>query len=215
MAFRVPANWGGGDNGDSGDKSNTSTQVHLLAVAIGWRQNGDISGPRLSNRRRHNPTRHLSPLCRHSSGDKIVEIDQSVAANVAAVAVVASGGSSGGHEAPSPEVDWRDLFEERAAIREFDGRYSRAEAEALAWGELQNRWHLEHGDRIPRDLCAGCRRPIGDAEALDLIDGSRVHLTDTNTCLIQHGNRWRANATRALMAVGLRPHPTKEQTKVV
>src|ERR1051325_9482943 len=32
---------------------------------------------------------------------------------------------------------WRDEFEERAAIREFDGGYSRAEAERFAWGELQ------------------------------------------------------------------------------
>jgi hypothetical protein len=102
-----------------------------------------------------------------------------------------------------PASDWRDFFAERAAMREFGGLHTRAEAEALAWAELQNRWHLEHGDRVPRDLCAGCRRPIGEASALDLTDGSRVHLTDTNTCLIQHGKRWRANATRALMAVGL------------
>ena len=32
---------------------------------------------------------------------------------------------------------WRDLFEERAAIRQNDGGYTRAEAERLAWDELE------------------------------------------------------------------------------
>jgi hypothetical protein len=129
---------------------------------------------------------------------------------IEAIGTQLSKGSSGGAEsaaAPNLQVDWRELFEERAAIRKCGGLYSRAEAEVLAWGELQNRWHIEHGDRIPRDVCAGCRRPIGNAEALDLIDGSRVHLTDANGCLIRHGSRWSTNATRALMAVGLRPPP--------
>jgi hypothetical protein len=125
---------------------------------------------------------------------------------------------------------WCDLYEKRAAIRQYDGHYSRAEAEALAWGEMQNRWHAEHGERVSRDFCAGCRRPIGTAAALDLIDGSRVHLDvrvpverdhgfrwkmitqspehaldGGNDCLIRHGKRWRAAATRALTAFGLCP----------
>jgi hypothetical protein len=102
-------------------------------------------------------------------------------------------------------VDCRDFYEERAAIRQYDAHYSRAEAEALAWGEMQNRWHAEHGERVSRDLCAGCRRPIGTEKALDLIDGNRVHLGSNTDCLIRHGERWRAAAARALMALGLRP----------
>jgi hypothetical protein len=102
-------------------------------------------------------------------------------------------------------ADWRDLYEERSAIHQYDGHYSGAEAEPLAWGEMQNRWHAEHGERVSRDFCAGCRRPIGTAAALDMIDGSRVHLDGGNACLIRHGKRWRAAATRALMALGLCP----------
>lgn len=102
------------------------------------------------------------------------------------------------------EFDWRDLFEERTAIRQFDGGYSRVKAERLAWAELQNRWHMAHGERVPPDLCAGCRRPIGGAPTLDLIDGCRVHSADSD-CLIRHGERWRMTATRALLALGLRP----------
>jgi len=105
-------------------------------------------------------------------------------------------------------VDWRGWYEERAAIREFGGRYTSAEAERLAWGELENKWHLRHGERVPHDLCAGCRKPIGNTEALDLIDGNRVHRDHTNECLIQHANRWRAAAGRALAELGLQPPAT-------
>jgi hypothetical protein len=115
-----------------------------------------------------------------------------------------------GEKRSNAEVDWHDLYEERAVIREYDGGCSRAEAERLAWGELQSRWHIENGERVPRDLCAGCRKPIGNARALDLIDGNRVHLDDQNVCLIRHGNRWRAVARRALAALGLRPPATGE-----
>jgi hypothetical protein len=113
-------------------------------------------------------------------------------------------------ERSNAEVDWRDLFEERAAIREFEGGYPRAEAERLAWGNLENRWHLQYGERVPRDLCAGCRKPIGNADALDLIDGNRVHLAGDRGCLIRHGHRWRAVASRALAELGLRPLATGE-----
>lgn len=35
------------------------------------------------------------------------------------------------------------------------------EAAGLAWGEVEHRWHMTRGQRMPRDLCAGCRQPIG------------------------------------------------------
>jgi hypothetical protein len=108
--------------------------------------------------------------------------------------------------------DWSDFYEERTAHRECGGLYPRAEAEALAWGELENRWHAEHGDHIPRDLCAGCRKPIGGAEALDLIDGNRVHFAN-NDCLIRHSCRWRGNATAALLAMGLTAPTTEKRER--
>jgi hypothetical protein len=95
---------------------------------------------------------------------------------------------------------WRAIFEERAYRHQCIGR-TRAEAERLAWGDLQGRWHIEHGERVPAYLCAGCRRPIGEGEVLDMIDGNRVH---NNACLIRHGDRWRDAATRALEEVGVR-----------
>jgi hypothetical protein len=97
---------------------------------------------------------------------------------------------------------WRALFEERASRHRCIGR-TRAEAERLAWGDLQSRWYIEHGERVPGDLCAGCRLPIGDGKVLNMIDGNRVHF-ETNACLIRHGDRWRDAATRALEEMGLR-----------
>lgn len=100
---------------------------------------------------------------------------------------------------------WRTEYAERAAHREYDGGHRCAEAELLAWRALENRWNLAHGERVPRELCAGCRRPIGTEAALNLIDGNHVHDRAGHECLIRHGERWHAAATRALIAMGLQP----------
>lgn len=102
-------------------------------------------------------------------------------------------------------ADWGDRFEERAAHRQHDGYRTRAEAERLAWAETENLWHLQHGERVAREWCAGCRGLIGGVPALDLIDGNRVHDRAGNDCLIRHGARWRAAATAALLSLGLTP----------
>jgi hypothetical protein len=103
---------------------------------------------------------------------------------------------------------WIGRFEERAAHRH--PIYPRAVAERLAWAEIEARWHLELGERVPRELCAGCREPIGEAKALDLIDGCRVHVRPDHNCLIRYGGRWRAAATRALVLLGLTPPSGRE-----
>jgi hypothetical protein len=100
---------------------------------------------------------------------------------------------------------WRDQYEERVAIRQYGGGYPRVDAELLAWHETENRWNVTHGERVPRDLCAGCRRPIGTAETLDLIDGNRVHDRPGHACLNRHGARRRSAARRALVVLGLEP----------
>lgn len=102
---------------------------------------------------------------------------------------------------------WRDRYMERSAHHESGGSRPRAEAERLAWAEMQNRWHMERGECLPRDICVGCRRPIGPAAALDLVDGNRVHFS-SDDCLARHGERWRTAATLALRALGLRPPAT-------
>lgn len=100
---------------------------------------------------------------------------------------------------------WRRQFTVRSIHWELGGYRSRDEAEVLAWAEMQCRWYKLYGERVSQDLCAGCRRPIGTTEALDLRDGNRVHDCAEGGCLIRHGERWRAAATRALIAMGLVP----------
>jgi hypothetical protein len=90
----------------------------------------------------------------------------------------------------------------------------------IATARKQTRWHLEHGERVPRALCAGCRRPFAPSdEGLDLADGNRVHLgrgassdplllrdqpqedgPPVYSCLIAWGERWRRQAREALAA---------------
>jgi len=64
------------------------------------------------------------------------------------------------------------------------------------------RWALDHGMRLPRDMCAGCRRPIAPGEAfLDLADDNRVHFPSGAAgydCLIAWGECWRGAVRQAL-----------------
>lgn len=88
--------------------------------------------------------------------------------------------------------------------------HSPDEAAQLAWGEMENRWHRLHGRRFPVTQCAGCGGVIRNGQILDLIDGGRVHFDDLG-CLTRYGVRWRADATRALVAMGLAPPQDKDQ----
>jgi hypothetical protein len=54
---------------------------------------------------------------------------------------------------------------------------------------------------VPRDICAGCRRPIlSGEETLELADDNRVHIDNDYQCLIAWGRRWRAAARAAVAA---------------
>ncbi len=97
--------------------------------------------------------------------------------------------------------DWMAFYDERAAIREYDGHHSRAAAEQFAWSELQCEWHRLHGERSPDWQCAGCGKPVSGSPASILPDGARVH--DGLACLIAYGKRWRSAATAALVKMGL------------
>jgi hypothetical protein len=104
-------------------------------------------------------------------------------------------------------TDWRDRHQE--ALAHWSVLHPASEAERLSWGELQVRWRRLHGELAPEWQCAGCTEPIGGREALPVDDGNRVHLDDAHglDCIIAYGERWRGAATRALVAMGLRPPP--------
>jgi hypothetical protein len=98
--------------------------------------------------------------------------------------------------------DWRVRHCE--ALVHWSSFHPAGEAAHIAWGEIENRWHMQHGERVPHWQCAGCRDPIGGRAALTLADGNRAHL-DKLDCLLSFGERWRCEATAGLKAFGLDP----------
>jgi hypothetical protein len=98
--------------------------------------------------------------------------------------------------------DWHARH--REALSHWSALHPSDEAAQLAWGEMQCRWHRLHTEETTEWQCAGCGERIGGVAALDFQNGSRVHL-DKLDCLIRYGDRRRGAATRALIAMGLRP----------
>jgi hypothetical protein len=99
-------------------------------------------------------------------------------------------------------IDWRARH--REALAYWSAFHPVGEAARLAWGEMENHWHTQHGERVPHWQCAGCRKPIGGLEDLLLGDDNRVHLHKLD-CLFAFGERWRGEATEGLRALGLDP----------
>jgi len=100
-------------------------------------------------------------------------------------------------------VELRDLYEERAAIRQFDGGYTKDQAERLAWAEVAALWYRLHGERVPAALCAGCGEPISGHAVHLLPHGERAHADGNHACIIAYGRRWRSAAALALSAIGI------------
>jgi hypothetical protein len=75
-----------------------------------------------------------------------------------------SGGFSKNH---TEAQQWRDLFEERAAIREYDGKMSRADAEAGALVDCVQRWRALNPLPASGDgACAHCGKRGPDTPVL-------------------------------------------------
>lgn len=111
-------------------------------------------------------------------------------------------------ELPAAEAGYcRDFFGERAAHREFDGGYSRADAERLAFGEMILEWHYQHGVRPEPSRCAGCGDELPAAIGLALCDGACVHFDAVRgvDCIIAYGKKWRGAAVTALHGLGFSP----------
>jgi hypothetical protein len=102
----------------------------------------------------------------------------------------------------TPSADWRARY--REALAYWGALHSADDSAGLAWGEMQNRWRVQHGERVPNWECAGCGEPIGGRTAFILADGNRVHV-DTLDGLLSFGKRWRSEATAGLRALGLNP----------
>ncbi|MEO1724771.1 MAG: hypothetical protein AAFR84_20535, partial [Pseudomonadota bacterium] len=76
--------------------------------------------------------------------------------------------SDPGHAGPSGDIsaELLDIFEERAAIREFDGGESREQAEAAAAIEI---------GMPPRDVPSGDEKPVDESDYEALLAALREH----------------------------------------
>jgi hypothetical protein len=111
-------------------------------------------------------------------------------------------------------ASWRRRYDESLA-REIEMATRRdrwanaAECKALAkrvaWGTVEVRWHLEHGEHPGPDRCAGCDDLIDEGRGIELADGARVHIAHGDACIIAYGRKWRGAAATGLHAVGLDP----------
>jgi hypothetical protein len=113
-------------------------------------------------------------------------------------------GSSPERATCMPAAEWRARH--REALAYWSALYPPDEAAALAWGEIEGRWHKLHGARWPPWQCAGCDQPIGGLAAVTLADGNRVHLGKLG-CLLCFGRRWRSAAASALRSLGIERPP--------
>jgi len=73
-------------------------------------------------------------------------------------------------------MKWRDAFEEKAAIREYDGALSRAEAEAAALLDMATRWRRENPlTASDRAACYHCGKPDPCTSVLALNGHAWLH----------------------------------------
>jgi hypothetical protein len=114
-----------------------------------------------------------------------------------------------GSEAFAAPIDWsywRDRFEVRTSIRQYDAGIPRGTAERLAFGECIEEWCRSNPDPPDAQHCGGCGKVLG-THVLDLPDGARVHFEPEREfgCLIAYGLSRKRRAVMALALLGVLP----------
>ena len=99
--------------------------------------------------------------------------------------------------------DWRDHYQERAAIIEFDGELPRPEAERLALADTINQWLVMHPSEPTDDTtgCVHCSVALGEDGVPVLAGGAHTWLH--SACHAPWLAKRRAEAERALAAMGV------------
>jgi hypothetical protein len=149
-------------------------------------------------------------LSAESAHDKIDNDDKTRFVNSVAIVTGADRQQSGFSPAMPRKLehggaDLIELFQERAAIRQYDGRWPRHLAERLAHAEVVEAWCRQNPPVLAAGLCGGCQRSL-TGQTLDLPDGARVHFDDDRfECLIAYGSSRTARAIAALAELGLLP----------
>ncbi len=102
--------------------------------------------------------------------------------------------------------DWRDFYQERAAIMEYDGEISREEAERLALDWCIMTWMAANPPcGLSKELCSACGEPIGRVgeDSIPLLAGKESHAWVHHTCVGEWQRQRRSLAVSALAKMGV------------
>ncbi len=85
---------------------------------------------------------------------------------------------------PQTPEDWHDFYEERAAIAEYDGGLSRAEAETLAFECCLSAWRNSHPPQSDPGTCPQCGQqiPADGAGCVPVLAGPDMHVWIHDRC---------------------------------
>jgi hypothetical protein len=104
------------------------------------------------------------------------------------------------------QKDWKERFDERAGILEYDGELSRQEAELQAFEATIIHWmNLTPPQNLDDDHCAQCGDPVGRVgnDAVPCLTGGSGHVWLHHGCHSAWMTRRRQQATEALNAMGI------------
>ncbi len=147
--------------------------------------------------------RHISPLDREETPQKGLrtltdKADKRCLVDIAACPPEPASGAAA--------QNWRDWYEERAAIAEHDRDLPRAEAEALAFECCVVQWmNLKPPPENGPKCCVQCGNPMEETEALPFLTGDGGHIWMHDHCHAPWMRRRRAEAADALRRMGIVP----------
>ena len=102
--------------------------------------------------------------------------------------------------------DWRDFYQERAAIMEYDGEISREEAERQALDWCITTWLAANPPcGLDEGLCSACGEPIGRVgeDSIPLLAGKESHAWVHYTCVDEWRLQRRNSSVAALARMGV------------
>ena len=101
-------------------------------------------------------------------------------------------------------ADWQGYFEERAAIREYDGGFARSEAERLAFADMVACWlSAQPVPASAYERCVHCGGGHRSYDELLPVLASGGHVWVHNACWTEWYGLRRQQAAAALRAAGL------------
>ena len=103
-------------------------------------------------------------------------------------------------------ADWQALFQERAAIREYEGGFARSEAERLAFDDTVAHWLSAHPPPATSpDRCVHCRATQRTNDVLLPVLAEGGHTWIHDGCWTEWYRFRRQEAVAALETNGLKP----------